>query len=100
MKNLILITFILFSYKSIAQKKYSNTSDKDLGIGMTIGGATLTTALLLESQSTYGTYSPNPNNNNTNSQTYTIPPLYKQFPKNVFIVIGVSFTVIGLFNLK
>lgn len=100
MKKIITLLFICLTLCLNAQKNYSSSDRKDLGIGMTVGGIALTGALFLEDTHTYGTYTPNPNNNNTYSQTYVTPPIYKQFPKNVFIVAGVTITIIGLFNLK
>lgn len=100
MKKLILIFLLFCSLQSIAQRSYGySTSDKkEFGAAMIIGGVSLSTAMILEDARSYGTYTQN--NNKSYSSTYVIPPFYKQFPKNVFFVVGIGFTITGLFTLK
>jgi len=98
MKKLLLTLLLFCSLQSIAQRSYgySNSDKKELGAGLIIGGVSLSTAMVLESQSSYGTY----NQVTKNSVNYVTPPFYKQFPKNVFFVVGIGFTITGLFSLK
>lgn len=98
MKKLILIFLLFCSLQSIAQKSYgySNSEKKEFGAAMIVGGVGLSAAMILEDAHSYGTY----NQITKNGYTYVIPPFYKQFPKNVFFVVGIGFTITGLLSLK
>lgn len=98
MKKLILIFLLFCSLQTISQRSYgyNNSEKKEFGAAMIIGGVGLSTAMILEDAHSYGTY----NQTTKNSYNYVTPPFYKQFPKNVFFVVGIGFTITGLFSLK
>jgi hypothetical protein len=98
MKRILTLALLLSSLNSISQRAYgySNSSKKELGAAMIVGGVGLSAAMILEDAHSYGTY----NQTTKNSVTYVTPPFYKQFPKNVFFVVGIGFTITGLLSLK
>lgn len=101
MKNLLTIVLLSFIVTTKAQNYssgFTGDSKKDLGIGMTVGGVAFTTAAILEGGYQYGTYvttyAGTPNT--SPKQTYVIPPVWKQTPRNIMFCVGVTLTITGL----
>jgi hypothetical protein len=103
MKKLFSILFVLILTTSVAQNKYrySDETKKNTGIGLTVGGVAFTAAAILEGGYQYGTYVTTTPATPTSSpkQTYVTPPFWKQTPRNIMFVVGVSLTITGLFSL-
>lgn len=76
----------------------SNESQRNSGIVMTVGGVALTTAAILEGGYSYGTNVVTKPSTPTSSQqvSYVTPPFWKQTPRNIMLVVGVTLTMTGL----
>jgi hypothetical protein len=100
MRKILLILLLLVSFKSFSQKRYDENDKKKSGITLTVGGVAFTTAALLETGYSYGTYVKNPKPGNPMNQTYVTPNFWEQTPRNIMFVVGVSLTITGLFTLR
>ena len=96
----IIVIFLVLSLQSQAQNRtrMSDPERKGTGITLMIAGVGITTAALLETGTNYGSYvytpSTSPSNNGT--YNYVIPPIWKQTPRNLVLMVGVSLTITGL----
>jgi hypothetical protein len=100
MKKLLLIVFAMCFITAQAQKhpRFDNTK-KEIGIVMTVSGVALTGAAILEGGSQYGTYVNVTAPNGAILSKYVTPPIWEQTPRNLMLVVGVGFTITGLFTL-
>lgn len=100
MKTILTICLFLAVFTTQAQKRntgyYSNDNKKNAGICLTVAGVAFTGAAILEGGSQYGTYVSTPNNTSKYNTTYVTPPFWKQTPRNIMLVVGVSLTITGL----
>jgi len=96
MKKLLIISTLLFSLTTKAQFKYSDSDRKEKGWVITTAGLSFTTAAILETSYQYGTYQ----KDNTGKEVYYIKEFFKQTPRQIMLVVGVSMTITGLFTLK
>ena len=95
MKKLLTLTLLALALNCSAQysqNKYHNMDKKTHGIEFIISGLTFTAGGLAEGGYSYGTGSPF-------STPYKIPPFIVQTPRNLCVAVGVTFTIIGLFEL-
>lgn len=98
--GLILLSAAAFGQKS--SYKYKDPDIKRTGaICALITGISFTGASILEGSSSYGTYVTTTPGTATSSPkvTYVTPPFYKQTPRNIMFVVGVSFSIGGLIAL-
>lgn len=100
MKKILLILLLLVSLKSFSQKRYDEDDRKKSGATLILGGVAFTTAALLETGYSYGTYVKNPTPGNPMNQTYVTPNFWEQSPRQIMFVVGVSLTITGLFTLR
>jgi hypothetical protein len=103
MKKIITLIFVMTLMTVQAQRStgYSDETRKNTGICLTVGGVAFTTAALLEGGSSYGTNVVTKPSTSTSSQqvSYVTPPFWKQTPRNIMFVFGVTLTITGLFTL-
>lgn len=83
-----------------AQQRNTGNSDsqRNSGLVMTVGGVAFTTAAILEGGYSYGTnVVTKPATANSSQQvSYVTPPFWKQTPRNIMLVVGVTLTMTGL----
>lgn len=92
---------LLITVKAQRRVGYSDESRKNSGICLVVGGVAFTTAALLETGYSYGTNVVTSPSTPTTSQkvSYVTPPFWKQTPRNIMFVVGVTLTISGLFTL-
>lgn len=97
MKNILTTLLLFLTLNGFSQSKtfLSSDSNKDFGIGLTVGGVTFTLAATLESSYQYGTYVKQPNG----SEKYVIPDFWGQTPRNIMFIVGGTLTITGLFTM-
>lgn len=97
MKKIILIIFLFLSFGLYSQKGLIDRPFKEQGICLTIGGVAFTTAAILEGSYQYGTYKDFGKNSNPE---YVIPPFIQQSPRSTMLIVGLSLTITGLFEIN
>lgn len=101
MKKILTILSLLLVLTTSAQSRHRYKSysykDKTFGLGLFIGGAAFTAASILETNSHYLVYQYNPSNPSIPIATY--PPFWQQTPRQIVFVVGVTFTITGLFTM-
>jgi len=101
MKKFLLLIFMLSTLTSFSQsfkrspRYYSSDDNTRTGLTFTIAGIAFTGAALLE-RNVYWTYSSPMNIYNA---PIVRPPFWKQTPRNAMFVIGIGFTMTGLFTM-
>lgn len=98
MKKIIVIIFILLSFKCFSQQRKTYGSPKsDLGLGLTAGGCAFTAAGFLTLPNYTWAQSNNPNY--SYSQTRQSVPFLQQGPRATCIISGITITFTGLITM-
>ncbi len=98
MKKILILFAFLITFNSFAQRSQYSDNDKP-GIVLVISGVAFTTAAILETSQSYGTWKANPSPGNPYNNTYVTKPFWQQTPRNIMLVVGVSFTFTGLITM-
>lgn len=99
-KILTLLAFYLFTINSTAQGIRVQSSNNNASKVLLIGGVAFTAAALLETGYSYGTFVSNQSNATPYNSSYVKKPFWKQTPRNIMLVAGVSFTITGLLTMN
>jgi len=98
MKKILILLALLITVNSFAQRRqYNNSQNREnAGFVLMISGVAFTTAAILETGQGYGTWVASPTPNSPYNSTYVTPGFWQQTPRNIMLVVGVSFTFTGL----
>jgi len=98
MKKILLLLAILITVNSFAQRRqYNNSQNREnAGFVLMVSGVAFTAAAILETSQGYGTWVASPTPNSPYNSTYVTPGFWQQTPRNIMLVVGVSFTFTGL----
>lgn len=97
MKKLLTILLLVTTLFCSAQRKksYSDNPNRGRGYVMLFGGLAFTVAAGLETNNMY-MVATTPNPSNPSYQVYKPLPFWQQTPRQIMLVVGVSFSITGL----
>lgn len=101
MKYTLIAAALLCSTATFAQRHTRNDNSKvKNAVCLIAGGLAFSAAATLEGSKAYETYGlPTTANPQERNVTRKVKPFSQQYPRNIMLTVGVSFTVAGLIKL-